>query len=111
MGLPRILITRRIESGALEAFQAFAEVEVREDVPQDELPGVLSAYDAAVTMLSDRLDAAAFARLAGSRLKIIANHAVGYENIDLAAAEAAGIWISNTPDVLTLTTAELAWAL
>lgn len=92
-------------------FQAVADLELREDLDPEALITALGEYDAAVLMLSNRLDAAAFARLAGSRLKIVANHAVGYENIDIKAAAQAGIWVSNTPDVLTQATAELAWAL
>src|SRR5688572_26415558 len=99
---PRILITRAIEAGALAQFRTSAEVDLIEGLSAAALVDRLPDYDAAVVMLSDRLDAAAFARLAGSRLKIVANHAVGIENIDLQAAATAGIIVSNTPDVLTL---------
>lgn len=108
---PRILLTREIEPGALAQYQTFAKTLICPDLTATELLAALKNCDAAVTMLNDRLDATAFEQLRGSRLKIIANHAVGYENLDIPAAAKAGIWVSNTPDVLTETTAELAWAL
>ena len=65
--------------------------------------------DALVCLLKDRIDAQ---MLAGApKLRVIANCAVGVDNIDLAAAEAAGVAVANTPDVLTEATAELAFAL
>ncbi|PKL75627.1 MAG: D-glycerate dehydrogenase [Candidatus Melainabacteria bacterium HGW-Melainabacteria-1] len=108
---PRILISREIEAGALAQFQAYADIELGEGLSPAEIQARLPDCDAAVTMLSDRLDASAFGQLAGSKLKIVANHAVGYENLDISAAAAAGIVVCNTPDVLTQATAELAWTL
>jgi glyoxylate reductase len=63
-----------------------------------------------VSMLNDRMDAEAF-DAAGPQLAAVANYAVGYNNIDLAAATLRGIAVSNTPDVLTAATADLGWAL
>jgi glyoxylate reductase len=71
-----------------------------------ELPGA----DGAVTMPTDQVDAAFFER-AGPQLRIVAQHAVGLDNVDLAEAERRGIVVSNTPGVLTDATAELALAL
>ncbi|HEV3404876.1 MAG TPA: NAD(P)-dependent oxidoreductase [Gaiellaceae bacterium] len=71
-----------------------------------ELPGA----DGAVTMPSDQVDAAFFER-AGPQLRIVAQHAVGLDNVDLAEAERRGIVVSNTPGVLTDANAELALAL
>jgi len=65
--------------------------------------------DAAICTLTDRVDASMLAE--ATRLKILANYAVGYNNIDLAAAKARGIVVTNTPDVLTDATADLTWAL
>jgi glyoxylate reductase len=74
------------------------------------LAGVrLTDADALVCLLLDRIDAAVLA--AAPRLKIVANCAVGVDNIDLAAAARAGVAVTNTPDVLTEATAELAFAL
>lgn len=69
----------------------------------------LSDADALVCLLLDRIDAALLAR--APRLRVVANCAVGYDNVDLAAATAAGVCVTNTPDVLTEATAELAFAL
>jgi glyoxylate reductase len=74
------------------------------------LAGVeLAEADALVCLLLDRIDAAVLAR--APHLRIVANCAVGFDNIDVAAATAAGVWVTNTPDVLTEATAELAFAL
>ena len=64
---------------------------------------------AMITMLSDPIDADVIDNC--PRLKVIANYAVGYNNIDLAAARRKGIVVTNTPGVLTETTADLTWAL
>ena len=69
----------------------------------------LSDTDALVCLLLDRIDAALIAR--APKLRVIANCAVGYDNVDLAAATRAGIAVTNTPDVLTEATSELAFAL
>jgi len=69
----------------------------------------LSDADALVSLLLDRIDAALLAR--APKLRVVANCAVGYDNVDLAAATAAGVAVTNTPDVLTEATAELAFAL
>jgi glyoxylate reductase len=83
--------------------------------PLDALPAPtalregLCQADAAIVTLGDRIDAETIQ--AASRLKILANYAVGYNNIDLAAARQRGLIVTNTPDVLTDATADLTWAL
>ncbi len=69
----------------------------------------LAQADALICLLLDRIDASVVAR--APKLRVIANCAVGYDNIDVAAATRAGICVTNTPDVLTEATAELAFAL
>jgi len=69
----------------------------------------LCRADAAIVTLGDRIDAETIH--AATRLKILANYAVGYNNIDLAAARQRGLIVTNTPDVLTDATADLTWAL
>ncbi len=69
----------------------------------------LAQADAAIVTLTDRIDEAALERT--QKLKIVANYAVGYNNIDLGAAERRGITVTNTPDVLTDATADITWAL
>lgn len=82
-----------------------------DDRPLDaaELAAGVAEADALVCMLSDRIDAALLD--AAPRLKVIANYAVGYDNVDVAAARARGVEVTNTPGVLTDATADLAWAL
>ena len=69
----------------------------------------LCQADAAIVTLGDPIDGETI-RIA-TRLKILANYAVGYNNIDLAAARQRGLIVTNTPDVLTDATADLTWAL
>lgn len=69
----------------------------------------LSDADALVCLLMDRIDASVLAR--APRLRVVASCAVGYDNVDVAALTAAGVALTNTPDVLTEATAELAFAL
>ena len=64
---------------------------------------------ALISLLNRRIDAALL-DAAGPKLRLVANYAVGYDNIDVAAATARGIWVSNTPGVLTEATADLTWA-
>ena len=69
----------------------------------------LRQADAAIVTLGDRIDTETIH--AATRLKILANYAVGYNNIDLTAAQQRGLIVTNTPDVLTDATADLTWAL
>ena len=71
---------------------------------------MVAGRDAIITMLTEKVDAE-FLAAAGPQLKIVANHAVGFDNIDVAACTAAGVLATNTPDVLTETTADTAFAL
>ncbi len=66
---------------------------------------------AIITLLSDVIDKEVIDALANNGVKGICNYAVGYNNIDIAYAKEKGIYVTNTPDVLTNTTAEMAWAL
>ncbi len=83
--------------------------------PLDALPAPsalregLCQADAAIVTLGDRIDTETIH--AATRLKILANYAVGYNNIDLTAAHQCGLIVTNTPDVLTDATADLTWAL
>lgn len=75
----------------------------------DELAAALQGATALVALLIHRVDAALLDRAPG--LRIVANVAVGYDNVDVAAATARSVLVTNTPDVLTEATADLAWAL
>lgn len=107
-----ILLTRRIPSSVLGRLRAAHEVEVYEGpgaIPHDQLVGRVAGKDALLCLLTDRVDEAVLT--AGDKLKIVANIAVGFENIDVAAAKRRGIVVTNTPDVLTEAVAEFTWGL
>jgi glyoxylate reductase len=108
-----VLVTRPIMEEPLARLRERCDVTVHENefgIPREELLEVVRGRDAIVTMLTEKVDAE-FLEAAGPQLKIVANHAVGFDNVDLAACTAAGVLASNTPDVLTETTADTAFAL
>ncbi|MGE4291310.1 MAG: 2-hydroxyacid dehydrogenase [Desulfovibrio sp.] len=112
MSLPHVFVTRQIPQIGIELLRAHANVRVSSlDRPltRQELREAVAQADGVIGLLSDRIDAAFFD--AAPRLRGYANYAVGYDNIDVAEATRRGIPVSNTPDVLTKATAELAWAL
>jgi len=78
-------------------------------MPPDEMRARVAGAAALVSMVTDAIDRSVID--AGAQLKIIANVAVGYNNIDVAHAQSRGIIVTNTPDVLTDATADLTWAL
>jgi len=97
-------------------FERLAEAGLELDVypgdppePRPRLLAALGGCDGLLCSLFDRIDAEALA--AGTRLRVVAQFGVGYDNIDLRAATGRGIVVTNTPDVLTDATAEMAWAL
>ena len=109
--MPSILVTRRLPASALEILRAAGEVDVADAQLE---PGALreaaKGRDAIVCLLTDRIDDALL-DAAGPSLKVVSNVAVGFDNIDVAAAKRRGVIVTNTPDVLTNATAELTWAL
>lgn len=109
----RIYVTRRIPQPGLDLLEesGFA-VEVNPDdrsLTREELLNAVRDRDGLLPMLTDRIDASLFD--AAPNLKIVANYAVGYNNIDIPEATRRGIAISNTPGVLTDATADTAFAL
>jgi glyoxylate reductase len=110
---PRIVVTRRIPAPALELLEGAGELWLNPDdrpLERDELHGAVAGAEAAVTLLHDRVDGA-FLDAAGPQLRVVANVAVGYDNVDVAACTARGVRFTNTPGVLTEATADLAFAL
>jgi glyoxylate reductase len=108
-----VLITRRLPGATVARLAAHHEVDLHagaESMQADELHDQLAGKSGVVVLLPDRLDRAAI-DAAGSSLKVIANVAVGYDNLDVAYAKAKGIVCTNTPEVLTEATADLTWAL
>jgi len=113
MTRPNVLVTRPIMDGPLARLQERCDVTVHENdfgIPREELLQVVAGREALITMLTERVDAELLAA-AGPQLKIVANHAVGFDNVDVAACTTAGVLATNTPDVLTETTADTAFAL
>ncbi|MGE5244698.1 MAG: 2-hydroxyacid dehydrogenase [Betaproteobacteria bacterium] len=107
-----ILVTRRLPSAVIAKLESAGTVESYAGdtvMPPDELMARVADKDALVCLLTDRVDRTVFA--GAPRLKIVANVAVGYNNIDLAAARERGVAVTNTPDVLTDSVADFTWAL
>ena len=109
----RIVVTRRIPEPAVELLSATGDVWVSpHDRPltTDELHEAVAGADTVVTLLHDRVDDA-FLDAAGPWLRVVANVAVGYDNVDVPACARRGVVVTNTPGVLTEATADLAFAL
>ncbi len=110
---PRIFVTRRLPEPALAILAAHCQItlwdEVETPIPRNELLRGVADAEGLLCLITDRIDAEVIA--AAPRLRAVSIMAVGYDNIDRAALAARGITLTNTPDVLTETTADLAWAL
>jgi glyoxylate reductase len=112
MQRPIVLVTRRLPAAALALLEAAATVRLwdsDEVMPRAELLRQVADAEGLLCLLTDRVDAELLA--AAPRLRVVANMAVGYDNLDLAALAARGVVVTNTPGVLTETTADLAFAL
>ena len=108
----RVYVTRPIPEPGLDMLRISCDVEVKpmdDMVPHEELLEKVKGRDALLCLLTEKIDEEIID--AGTNLKIIANYAVGYDNVDVDCATKHGIWVSNTPGVLTDTTADMAWAL
>jgi glyoxylate/hydroxypyruvate/2-ketogluconate reductase len=109
---PKILVTREVFDETLSFLAQNCEVESNQQdivVAPELLAQKLAGKDGVMCALTDRIDAWLLDRC--PRLKAVANIAVGYNNIDLAACTARGVMATNTPGVLDDSTADLAWAL
>ena len=107
-----VAVTSELPGTGLERLAAVHEVRrhPRGSPPSAaELAALAAGADALVTLVSDRVDAALLA--ACPSVRVVANVAVGVNNVDLEAARAAGVWVTNTPDVLTEATADFTMAL
>jgi len=110
---PKVWITRLIPEKGLDLVRDFADTEVWEDElppPREVILEKVQGKDGLLPLLTDKIDAEVM-DAAGPQLKVISNYAVGYDNIDVPTATKRGIMVTNTPGVLTDTTADLAWAL
>jgi glyoxylate reductase len=112
MAKPKVFVTRLIPDEGLAMIRGWAEMQVWEDElppPREVLLREVRDIDGLLSLLTDKIDAELMD--AAPRLKVVSNHAVGYDNIDVPAATARGIPIGNTPGVLTDTVADLAFTL
>jgi glyoxylate reductase len=113
MTKPRVYVTRLIPEGGLKLVREACDAEIWEGEtppPREVLLQKVRGIDGLLPLLTDTIDAELM-DAAGPQLKVIANYAVGYNNIDVDAATARGIAVGNTPDVLTDTTADFAFTL
>ncbi|MDX5475986.1 MAG: D-glycerate dehydrogenase [Bacillaceae bacterium] len=109
----KVFITRKLPTNIVNILDDIADVKIWEHddipVPYEVLKEEAKTANALLTMLSDKVDKEL---LTGARnLKIVANLAVGYDNIDVVTAKELGITVCNTPDILTDTTADLTFSL
>jgi len=108
----KLFMTRGLFPDIVEKLYEYYDVEIwdrYEEMPYTALLSKVRDIDALVSFLSDRIDCGLLSE--AKNLKIIAQYAVGYNNIDVECATKRGIYITNTPEVLTDATAELTWAL
>jgi len=111
--LTKLLIARPAPPEVHEALQGF-DVTYREDsapLSEDEMQDALRDYDGVLATLGDRFTADVFGKVGMPRCKMLANFGVGYNHIDVDAAKAAGLQVSNTPGAVTDATADIAMTL
>ncbi|MCG0314187.1 MAG: D-glycerate dehydrogenase, partial [Calditerricola sp.] len=112
MAKPYVYLTRKVDEDIVQRLAEECEVGVwegDEPVPRDVLEAESARADGLYVMVTDRIDAALMDR--APRLKVVSTMSVGTDHIDVAAATERGILVTNTPGVLTETTADLAFAL
>ena len=109
---PKLFITRDLFPDVIEKLKQYYDVEVWDKYHQPPYEALLEKVrevDALVSLLTDKIDCNLLQQ--AKRLRIIAQYAVGYDNIDVECATRLGIYVTNTPEVLTEATAEFTWAL
>ncbi len=113
MPKPKVFATRQLPGQVFERLKEYYEVEVWPEYtapPYDVLLEKARESDALITLLTDKIDCNLL-ESAKDKLRIVAQYAVGYDNIDTECATKLGIYVTNTPGVLTDATADLTWAL
>jgi glyoxylate reductase len=107
----KVLVTRKFFDVAIEIIEQVADVEIFEGendpIPRNLLLEKMVKVNGLLSMLTDRIDPELLDR--GKNLKVVSNYAVGYNNIDVNAATDKGVLVSNTPGVLTDSTADCAF--
>lgn len=112
MQKPRVYVTRELPERGLHIIKERFDAEVWPEYappPKEVITEKAAKVDALATLLSDKIDAEVFD--AAPNLRIVSQFAVGFDNIDVKEATKRGIYVTNTPGVLTETTADFAWAL
>lgn len=109
---PTVFVTRQLPAPVMNRLSQVCELRVGTmagELSREALLAGVRDADGLVCLLTDRIDREIIE--AGTKLRVIANVAVGYNNIDVPTAQQRGIYVTNTPDVLTDATADLTWAL
>jgi len=109
---PAVLVTRRVPVSALSRLKSACDVDLYVEqggLSPEALRKRISGKCGLVCMVTDTIDRSVID--AGTDLRVIANVAVGYDNVDVAYAQSRGIFVTNTPDVLTQAVAEFTWGL
>jgi len=107
---PIVTVTNIFPQVALDKLSSGCDLKInRTSLTKEELKQKVSGSDAVISYLTDRIDQDIIDR--GTKLKIIANYGAGFNNIDVTYASERGIWVTNTPNVLHETTADLTWAM
>src|SRR5690349_12981091 len=113
MSRPKVFLARRLPDQARSPVASACDVDEWPDEamppPRDALLRRVADAEGVLSLLTDRIDQALLD--AAPRLRVVANMAVGYDNVDVAELTRRGVLLTNTPDVLTETTADLVWAL
>ncbi|HEU5015642.1 MAG TPA: NAD(P)-dependent oxidoreductase, partial [Roseiflexaceae bacterium] len=110
--IPRVYVTRHLPQPALDLLARHTQLSVWSGElppPRAVLMKEVANIDGLLALLTDRVDQALLD--AAPRLRVVSNYAVGYDNIDVPAATRKGVVVTNTPDVLTETSADFAIAL
>ncbi len=113
MPKPKVFATRKLPGNVFERLSEYYEVEVWPEYtapPYEVLIEKAKQSDALITLLTDKIDCNLL-ESAQPRLRIVSQYAVGYDNIDIECATRLGVYVTNTPGVLTDATADLTWAL
>lgn len=113
MSKPKVYVTRQLFDEAMDVLRRYAEVEVFDGIdnpaPRDTILSKVRNVKGLLCLLTDWIDEEVIE--AGRKLEVISNYAVGFNNIDVEEATRRGVYVTNTPGILTDTTADCAWAL
>lgn len=112
--MKKVLIGRRLPDRVLERAQTLFDIELRDNIaPMSgaEMRSALALYDGILPSLGDKFSAEIFAEFGRPKCRILANYGVGYNHIDVAAAKAHGVVVTNTPGAVTDATADIAMTL